>query len=254
MTTLLYNEKRNYGEKNKSLDYLPELYQNCENSFTERFLTIFTDIYSQFEREIDTSSKIYDPELCPDEFIEWLGKWISVENMQLFPDDKKENFLLLTPWLSKHRGTISGMKKLLKLYCGTDVFIVEYYHVKRYFSSCKALERIYNGGRFYSLDPFIRSHTDYTTAYLCIEYDEKQSQPIHSIAKTVLDDENEGPEYNRITEGYSLYITDEEPEKFMCESENLALKRKILISDGINVSIICPSIVREGEEFILKLR
>ena len=74
------------------LDYLPELYQNCENSFTERFLTIFTDIYSQFEREIDASSKIYDPELCPDEFIEWLGKWISVENMQLFPDDKKENF------------------------------------------------------------------------------------------------------------------------------------------------------------------
>ena len=61
---------------------------------------------------------------------------------------------------------------------------------------------------------------------MCIEYDEKQSQPIHSIAKTVLDDENEGPEYNRITEGYSLYITDEEPEKFMCESENLALKRK----------------------------
>ena len=87
---------------------------------------------------------------------------------------------------------------------------------------------------------------------MCIEYDEKQSQPIHSIAKTVLDDENEGPEYNRITEGYSLYITDEEPEKFMCESENLALKRKILISDGINVSIICPSIVREGEEFILE--
>ena len=32
---------------------------------------------------------------------------------------------------------------------------------------------------------------------MCIEYDEKQSQPIHSIAKTVLDDENEGPEYNR---------------------------------------------------------
>lgn len=130
------------------LDYLPELYQNCENSFTERFLTIFTDIYSQFEREIDTSSKIYDPELCPDEFIEWLGKWISVENMQLFPDDKKRELLLLTPWLSKHRGIISGMKKLLKLYCGTDVFIVEYYHVKRYFSSCKELERIYNGGRF----------------------------------------------------------------------------------------------------------
>lgn len=100
---------------------------------------------------------------------------------------------------------------------------------------------------------FIRNNTDYTKAYLCIEYDEKQTQPMHSIAKTALEDENDGPEYNRITEGYSLYITDEDPEKYPCEALNLALNHKILISDEINVSMVCPEAVREGEEFILEI-
>lgn len=100
---------------------------------------------------------------------------------------------------------------------------------------------------------FIRKNTDYTKAYLCIEYDEKQTQPMHSIAKTALEDDNDGPEYNRITEGYSLYITDEEPEKYPCEALNLSLNHKILISDEINVSLICPETVREGEEFILEI-
>ena len=75
------------------LDYLPELYQNCENSFTERFLTIFTDIFSQFEREIDTSSKIYDPELCPDEFIEWLGNGYRLKICSCFRTIKKRTFI-----------------------------------------------------------------------------------------------------------------------------------------------------------------
>lgn len=130
------------------LEYLPELYQNTKSGFTKRFLTIFTDIYGQFEEKIDSSSNLYNPEICPDEFIEWLGKWISVENMQLFPYDKRRTLLLMTPWFSKHRGTICGMKELIKLYSGVEAFIVEYYHVKRYFSSCKDLERIYSGGRF----------------------------------------------------------------------------------------------------------
>lgn len=89
--------------------------------------------------------------------------------------------------------------------------------------------------------------------YLCIEYDEKQTQPMHSIAKTALEDDNDGPEYNRIAEGYWLYITDEEPEKYPCEALNLSLNHKILISDEINVSLICPETVREGEEFILEM-
>ena len=134
-------------EKINPLEYRPELYLKA-GSFTERFLAIFTDIYCELEEKIDVSAELYDPWKCPEEFIEWLGEWISAEKMLLFPDDKKRAYLLSIPRLSTYRGTLRGLKELLELYCGEKVFIVEYYHAKRYFSSCKDLERLYSGGRF----------------------------------------------------------------------------------------------------------
>lgn len=134
-------------DKINPLEYLPELYLKA-GSFTERFLSIFTDIYCELEEKIDKSAELYDPGICPEEFVEWLGEWISAENMQLFPDDKKREYLLALPRLSMYRGTLRGLSELLELYCGSKVFIVECYHAKRYFSSCKDLARLYPGGRF----------------------------------------------------------------------------------------------------------
>ncbi len=101
-------------------------------------------------------------------------------------------------------------------------------------------------------EEFVRENTDYTRAFLCIEYNETRTQPIHSIAGSALDDENDGPEYNRITEGFSLYITSKAPEGEPCEAESKALVRKELISDTVVVSVVFPRIVRAGEEFILE--
>lgn len=99
---------------------------------------------------------------------------------------------------------------------------------------------------------FVRQNSGYSRAYLCIEYNETRTQPIHSIARSALDDENDGPEYNRITEGFSLYITDKAPQESPCAAENQALVRRTLISDEIDVSIVFPRVVRAGEEFILE--
>ena len=111
-------------------------------------MSIFTDIYCELEEKIDLSAKLYDPRECPDGFVEWLGEWISAENMRLFPDDKKREYLLALPRLNMYRGTIRGLRELLELYCGSDVFIVECYHVKRFFPYNKDLARLYPGGCF----------------------------------------------------------------------------------------------------------
>lgn len=101
-------------------------------------------------------------------------------------------------------------------------------------------------------EEFARENSDYTRAYLCIEYNETRTQPIHSIARSALDDENDGPEYNRVAEGFSLYITAAAPEENPCEAEERALVRGSLIADVIDVDIVLPRIVRAGEEFILE--
>lgn len=134
-------------EKIDPLEYLPELYLRS-GGFTERFLSIFTEIYRELEEKIDASARLYDPKECPEEFVEWLGEWVSAENMPLFPDDKKRKYLRAIPRLNMYRGTLRGLKELLELYCETKVFIVECYHIKRYFSSCGDIARLYAGGRF----------------------------------------------------------------------------------------------------------
>lgn len=108
-------------------------------------------------------------------------------------------------------------------------------------------------------DEFVREQTNYmcyARAFLCIEYNEFRTQKIHSIARSALDDENDEPEYNRIAESYSLYITSKAPEKEPCDAVSNALVREELIfdtiSDTIGVSVVFPRIVRAGEEFILE--
>lgn len=101
-------------------------------------------------------------------------------------------------------------------------------------------------------EAFARENSDRVRAYLCIEYDEKRTQPIHSIALSALDDENDGPEHNRIAEGFSLYITAEEPEDIPSEAEARALVRRTVVSDTIDVSVTLPAVVRAGEEFVLE--
>ncbi len=133
-------------DKMDPLEYLPEIYRK-NGGFAARFLSIFTDIYQNLEEKIDGSPKLYDPNTCPEEFTEWLGEWISAESMRHFPDSKKRKLLLMLPRLIQRRGTAAGMKELLELYCGANVFIVECYHAERYFLSCGSLKRLYGGGR-----------------------------------------------------------------------------------------------------------
>lgn len=48
------------------------------------------------------------------------------------------------------------------------------------------------------------------TLYLCIEYDEGQIEPVHNVTNREVHTVEE-PEYNKVREGYHLYVTDDEP-------------------------------------------
>ncbi|MDR0222449.1 MAG: hypothetical protein LBI38_02795 [Oscillospiraceae bacterium] len=50
------------------------------------------------------------------------------------------------------------------------------------------------------------------SVYLCAEYREEQAEPIHSVMKNAADDENDGPEHNKIKESYGLFLTENAPD------------------------------------------
>ena len=52
------------------------------------------------------------------------------------------------------------------------------------------------------------------TVYLCMEYDEEETEPVHNISGTLMAGENEGENScARVREGYRLFLTDAEPEE-----------------------------------------
>ncbi len=101
-------------------------------------------------------------------------------------------------------------------------------------------------------DSIMQNNNGLISTYLCISYNETETEPIHSISKNALSDENDGPEYNKMLEGYSFYITTDCPSDSLNESEQLALKTVQIISGELSVYIVCPRLVRAGETFYVE--
>ncbi|MCM1157420.1 MAG: hypothetical protein NC300_04155 [Bacteroidales bacterium] len=81
--------------------------------------------------------------------------------------------------------------------------------------------------------------------YLCIAYDERMENPVHSITR--VNDEQE--EFNKFAEGYKLFVTAEEPEQ---EGERITAlyedTRTIYAGDEIRIRQRTPKYMRSGTE------
>lgn len=90
--------------------------------------------------------------------------------------------------------------------------------------------------------------------YLCIAYDEKGKEPVHSVGnQSVRTDEVS--EYNRVLEGYRLFVKEEAPDPTSFGLGSLAEETCVLYQDGqVRVLQTTPRYVNPGELFEVELR
>ncbi len=94
---------------------------------------------------------------------------------------------------------------------------------------------------------------DNSYLYLCVEYDEMEKEPVHSVTGSSARNDQR-LEYNKYAEGYHLFLTSQEP-----ENEDLSVgalyeeTRTIYWDNGVRVKQIVPRYVRSGQEFELKI-
>lgn len=106
--------------------YLPEIYQNGDSSFLERYLEIFQTVYQEMEQRIEALPDLYSPEQTPSEWLVWLSQWISVEDPYLWQEEQLRYLIRHGMELSGIRGTVEYLKQMLWLYTGTIPYVVEY--------------------------------------------------------------------------------------------------------------------------------
>lgn len=88
--------------------------------------------------------------------------------------------------------------------------------------------------------------------YLCIEYDEKETEPTHNIANSGVF-KADHVDYDKTKEGYHLYITETEPQYAKLTPTSLYEQTVLLYwKNGIRISQIVPRFIKSGEEFVTK--
>ncbi len=90
--------------------------------------------------------------------------------------------------------------------------------------------------------------------YLCIAYDEKGKEPVHSVASSSGGTE-EVSEYNRFNEGYKLIIREDNPDPSTFGYSYLAEENHLVYQDSqVKVWQKTPRYVNPGDTFELKIK
>ncbi|TMV51550.1 hypothetical protein FE783_07190 [Paenibacillus mesophilus] len=90
--------------------------------------------------------------------------------------------------------------------------------------------------------------------YLCIAYDEKGKEPVHSIANSSVRSD-EVSEYNRVLESYRLFIREEAPDPSSFPMGDLTEQTIVLYQDAnVRVLQVTPKYVNPGQTFLATIR
>lgn len=91
--------------------------------------------------------------------------------------------------------------------------------------------------------------------YLCLEYDEKEIDQVHNISgNSLLAGENSDRAYNKIREGYRLFLTTQEPEgDAVCARDWYENRQKIYQEGDVIIFQTMPKYAKSGTEVPIKV-
>lgn len=101
-------------------------------------------------------------------------------------------------------------------------------------------------------EAYSQPQQDQSYLYLCLEYKEQDAEPVYNVAgKNTAVSEND---YNKVREGYRLFLTDQEPEAYhLCAQELYTDVQTIYWGNGIRIRQTLPRFVQSGQKAALKI-
>jgi phage tail-like protein len=74
---------------------------------------------------LDNLGAYLDPQLAPEDFMQWLGGWVGLELDESWPPERRRALLAQAVELYRVRGTAHGMEAYLRLLTGAEVEVEE---------------------------------------------------------------------------------------------------------------------------------
>lgn len=116
------------------IEYLPELYRKemGNNSFLDRYLSIFQSLYDEVKEQIRSLSSGLDPRTADLEILEWIASWMDVEEPYMWTEKQLRFLLEHIMEFYEARGTKRGVELFVELYTGEKPFVIEWQDWERY--------------------------------------------------------------------------------------------------------------------------
>ena len=125
-----------YFPADSLIKYFPEIYKKNKDTFFERYLSIFSSMNKDYQREIEKACDLLDVDKTSDEALLLLLKWLGINIKGNFLNNQQMRILLKNAkYLSQYKGTLDVISKIIELFIGTKPVIVEQMKVKEYTTS-----------------------------------------------------------------------------------------------------------------------
>jgi phage tail-like protein len=107
--------------------YLPAVYRNAAGcgEFVTRFLSLCESFFSGLECEIDSLSRLFDPQAAPERFLPFLAGCMGLELDRNWDVAEQRHIIGQIFRLSGQSGTVAGLRESLRLFAGIDAVIEE---------------------------------------------------------------------------------------------------------------------------------
>ncbi|MDR1240960.1 MAG: hypothetical protein LBK29_03775 [Oscillospiraceae bacterium] len=135
------------------LDYLPEIYQTTDNnSFMSRFISIFQNIYLETEEMIDFLPSCFEPKYTNNEFLSWIAKWFSIEDVDIWEKNKLRSLISNAIKIFKIKGTKKSVSMIVEKYTGAKPKIIEKFEINKfehYLKDKSCFDRLFGANNFF---------------------------------------------------------------------------------------------------------
>jgi phage tail-like protein len=104
-------------------DQLPAMY--LEDLFTQRFTAALDEVLAPVITVLDGFADYLDPMLAPDDFVEWLTRWVALDLDEGWTLWQRRELVGQAVELHRWRGTRRGLATHVRLLTGGEVVVVD---------------------------------------------------------------------------------------------------------------------------------
>ena len=102
---------------------LPALYQ--DDSLAQRMTEALDQVLAPVLATLDNLEAYLDPDLTPDDFLEWLGQWVGMAVDETWEIERRRRAVLQAARMYALRGTVRGLREQVEIFSGGIVEVVD---------------------------------------------------------------------------------------------------------------------------------